>query len=361
MGRNKVNFISFLLALLALSKCNGVRFPLPSQQTNEGGTNFKLRLPNELEMGFAQSPKKIETNEVEEDVNANNGKKKYQHRNIHMDMNTPQLQFHFGVSNPREVDKDSYQVIKIVPIVVPSSMWNNRKEHHSAKDKRDQSETTPHFEINAFDRKIRIPMKKENILLKRGFKVVHIDKDGNRNEMRTKRMVQNHSRVGLNSGMKLTKTANSSRMSVVEEDELENPIDEEYEQAGFQPSFQELCSEYRHASTRYVSALTECEDDGTRGFITDTTAGNTLEVHPLGPEFSDLFNKWDCEHCRKSNNSNPGASGRAHHGYHLIVKRSLEDAQKIFETDNQGKKRSVVSRILEGSSMSPISKLFYIY
>ena len=351
MGRVKVYFNSILLFLWALSMCNGVR----SQPTNEKETNFKLRLPNELEMGFAQSPEKIEKHEFENDVNANTSKKKYQHRNIHMDMNTPQLQFHFGVSNPRQVDKDSYQVIKIVPIVVPSSMWNNRNEHIGSKDKRGESEAEPHLEINAFDRKIRIPMKKDNILLKRGVKVVHIDKNGNRNEIRTKRMVQNHSKIGLNSAMKLTKTANSSRMSVVEEDELEDPTDEEYDQAGFQPSFQELCSEYRHSSARYVSALTQCEDDGTRGFITDTHGGDSFEMHPLGSEFSHVFDNWDCEHCRKSNSSHPKASGRANHGYHLIVKRSLKDAQKIFETDNQGKKRSVVSRILKRSSMAPIS------
>lgn len=339
----------FLVLSLSMYTIDAIRFPVPSSPVSEKETTLKLRLPNELEMGFAQSPQKIERKDDE--VGAT---KQYQHRNIHLDMNTKQLQFHFGVSNPEEVEKENYQVIKILPIVVPASMKSKKDKIGAHKHKRDEADnSSPHFEMNVFNRHLRIPMRRNDKLLKGNFKVVHVDKRGKRNEKVTKRMAHNLSRVGQASAIKLTKMRNvskrdGSRMSIVEE---ESPIDPtEFE---FEPEFEEICSQYRHGSARYIGAITQCNDDGTRGFVTDVEGGESFEVHPLGPEFSHIFEDWDCSHCRHQNGS--GSTARSSHGYHVVVRRSLEDAQNVFDGDNLEKKRSVLSNIIKRSSLRQIS------
>ena len=100
-------FLAFRKVILMLCKGDGWRFSPPTPASDAKDINLKLRLPNELEMGLSQSLQKEEDQE-----NLDRSGKKYQHRNIHMDMNTHELQFHFGVSNPHEVDKENYQIVK---------------------------------------------------------------------------------------------------------------------------------------------------------------------------------------------------------------------------------------------------------
>ena len=76
-------------------------------------------------MGLSESPHKID--EKENNLNRD-GSKGYQHRNIHMDMNTHELQFHFGVEQPHQVDKNSYEIIKILPVAMPRIIMAKRDE-----------------------------------------------------------------------------------------------------------------------------------------------------------------------------------------------------------------------------------------
>ena len=355
-----------VLLVVALSLSNGYGIRLPSPPSDPEETNFKLRLPNELEMGLSQSPQHDERTED----SSNNDRKNYQHRNIHMDMNTHQLQFHFGVSTPQEVKKETYQIVKIVPIVVPSSMWNNRHNGSgSQKQKRDGSETsedaTTHFKMDVFNRKIRYPMRQNDKLLKGNFDVVHVDDKGNRKKRMTKRMAHNLGQMHLNHAMKLTKEARfnqqgSGRMSVVEKDpEIINPT--ELHQNEFEPEFEEICSQYQHVSRKKLGVLSQCDGDGIRGSLTNFEDGETFEIHPLGPEFSHVFENYECYHCRNQNGTNEGnATTRIHHGYHVVVRRSLGEAQKLFEEDNHGKKRNAISDIIQrSSSLKGISMFIY--
>ena len=361
-----------LLLLLMLCKGDGWRFSPPTPASDAKDINLKLRLPNELEMGLPQSLQKEEDQE-----NLDRSGKKYQHRNIHMDMNTHELQFHFGVSNPHEVDKENYQIVKIVPIVVPSSLLSRRHGYDTHKHKRRETTATnaPHFEMDVFGRKIRIPVRTNDKMLKGDYKVVYVDRNGKRKRMITKRMAQKFSKVSNDSAMKLMKIGgfqsennrskrDTGRMSVAE---AGTPIDPtEPDDMEFIPEFQEICSQYRHGSARYLGAITQCNDEGSRGFITDFEEGNTFEVNPLG---DNLFENWNCEHCRNQNmmdqedNQAHITKDRRilHHGYHVVVRRSVEDAQKIFKKDNSGKKRSIVNDILKPSSLKTIRMLAYIY
>ena len=336
MGWASIYFNFAIFLALALAYCDGAKYTIKTPKAEQPATNFKLRLPNELEMGFAESPKKIEETKEDYyrklDANKDIETKQYQHRNIHMDMSTPQLQFHFGVSHPDEVDKENYQIIKIVPIVVPSSMWKKRKG--ADKQKRGPDEDSAHFAMDVFQRKIRIPVRRNDKMLKGSFKVVTVGQNGTRVEMKPKR---------------------SHRMTTAETNDLVDPFESE-----FRPEFQEICSQYRHASEDFVGAITQCNDDGTRGFVADIGEGATYEVHPLGEEFANVFDNWECKHCRNGSRAeDKNTNTRLHHGYHLVVRRSLEDAQNVFEDDNEGKKRSVVRKLMKRSPLGPIS--MYIF
>ena len=330
MGTVRDHFSFFIFLAFAAVFCDAA---ITKQQAGKSETNFKLRLPNELEMGYAETPTKIEETPGLPDTRVNG----YQHRNIHMDMSTPQLQFHFGVSKPEEVDKANYQVIKIVPIVVPDSMWRKRNGGAN-KEKRGSEDDSAHFAMDVFERKIRIPVRRNDKMLKGSFNIINVDQNGTRVAMKPKR---------------------SNRMTIADSNDVLDPF--ESDDLGFMPDFQEICSQYRHASNDFVGALTQCTDDGTRGFVADIGEGATYEVHPLGEEFANVFDNWDCHHCRNgSQKVNPNA--RLHHGYHLVVRRSLEDAQNVFEKDNEGKKRSVVRKLMKRSPLGPMSMyIFNLY
>merc|ERR1711894_487685 len=97
--------------------------------------------------------------------------------------------------------------------------------------------------MDVFERKIRIPVRRNDKLLKGNFKVVNVDSNGTRVEMKTKR--------------------SSNSMTVADVNDVLDPLEED--EFGFRPDFQEVCSQYRHSSEDFVGAITQCNDDGEEG------------------------------------------------------------------------------------------------
>ena len=85
------------------------------------------------------------------------------HKNVHLDMSSEDLQFHFGVTQPDQVDPTSYQVVRIVN---PVSRKTGTDSHRLGKRSGGDPTTTHEFEMSAFGSTYKVPMRQNDRILK---------------------------------------------------------------------------------------------------------------------------------------------------------------------------------------------------
>lgn len=99
----------------------------------------------------------------------------------------------------------------------------------------------------------------------------------------------------------------------------------------------EGCRHYTHSSENLLGAISNCKGEGYRGFVTDFS--HIYEINPLEDRLFDRFQQQWAD-IRASGNGRADSDHEDGGSPHVVVRRSIGDAQGIFEADQFGKNRT---------------------
>ena len=216
-------------------------------------------------------------------------------------MSKEELTFHFGVAEPHHVDPKSYEIVRISP----KMRFSKRSERRNDK-----------FSMTAFSTKFMLPLRVNDKLMSDFAKVVNVGKKEKKDEV-----FAEGSDFNGKARMSLAEDADEDFSTFDrEQNRLIVPdfapvIHEESEEGTADEFDLRNCLHYTHSSDRVLGAVSNCDEDGFRGFITDFE--NLYEVNPLDDEYHEHFND------NEVNNDEP---------LHLVVKRKMDHARFLHDT-----------------------------
>ena len=176
----------------------------------------------------------------------------------HLDMTTEELQFHFGVTHPQHVNATNYRIIQILP---PKRL---SKRNKAPSD----------FKMSAFGQDFKVPLRINDKMLKNFQNVQFV----------------------ANSRPKRMSLAEGEEEAIErEQDRILEPEDLDFDLRN--------CLHYTHATDRMLGAISDCQGDGYRGFITDME--QIYEINPLGEKH------------------------RRGRGFHVVVRRDSKDVDQL--------------------------------